>query len=152
MAAVGSSGTGPRGAQWGPRDALAIALASRGSRLSPTAVCLTEDDGTAYSVAKDGSILCWDMATLSRKRFPAPNASLLRSAASDVASAAYWVQPAARRGGSRTGLLACSVSSDGRYLAVGGGSNQVRGGASGTHACAHCRGPVKEQPKQQASD
>ena len=96
----------------------------RGHRLSPTAVCLSDDDATAYSVSKDGSVLCWDLATLTRRRFDRPDAGLAREAAR-AQGAAYWVQPSARRGGSRDGHLACSASSDGRYLAVGGGSTLV---------------------------
>lgn len=39
---------------------------ARAHRLSPTAVALAADERTAYTVAKDGSILKWDLETMQR--------------------------------------------------------------------------------------
>lgn len=38
---------------------------------------------------------------------------------------ADWIAKSAQRGGGLTSLLAAAVSSDGRYLAVGGGDRKV---------------------------
>lgn len=41
-------------------------MARHGHRLSATAVALTADDATAFSVAKDGTICKWDVETMKR--------------------------------------------------------------------------------------
>lgn len=38
----------------------------RAHRLSPTALALSEDESTAYTVSKDGVILKWDVETMTR--------------------------------------------------------------------------------------
>lgn len=52
---------------------------------------------------------------------------------------ADWVKPAARQGGGRASLLAAAVSSDGAYLAVGGGDKKVHvfDARSGQHLHAY---------------
>ena len=103
--------------------------------LSVTAVCLTDDDSTAYSVSKDGSIFQWDIQTLTRTRLDKHRrgGAQIQNSKGDMdgvgaVGSAPWVAAPARRAGPRGGLLACAVSSDRRYLAVGGGSHEVMDG------------------------
>lgn len=44
----------------------------RGHRLSVTALALTTDDATAYSVAKEGSLFRWDIETGNKTRMSLP--------------------------------------------------------------------------------
>lgn len=98
----------------------------RGHRLSVTAVALTADERTAFSVGKEGSIMQWDVETGARLKFAAPAAAAAAASGGQVAEggAADWVKRGPRQGG-RNSLLAAAVSSDGRYLAVGGGDRKV---------------------------
>lgn len=94
----------------------------RGHRLPVTGIALTSNDATVYSVSKDGSIMELDVETGKRQKFVSDKVS-----GGDVGKkhgGAPWMTPAARQG-SRTSLLAVSVSSDGMYLAVGGGDKKV---------------------------
>ncbi|KAI7841799.1 hypothetical protein COHA_004523 [Chlorella ohadii] len=96
----------------------------RGHRLSVTAVALTTDERTAFSVGKEGSIMQWDVETGKRLKFAAPAAAAAGGSGQDAEGGADWVKRGPRQGG-RNSLLAAAVSSDGRYLAVGGGDKKV---------------------------
>lgn len=93
----------------------------RGHRLPVTAIALTRDDAKVFSVSKDGSIMELDVESGKRQMFshssPSPGDGV-------TSGGAPWMTPAARQG-SRTSLLAAAVSSDGKYLAVGGGDRKV---------------------------
>ncbi|RMZ55710.1 hypothetical protein APUTEX25_005751 [Auxenochlorella protothecoides] len=91
----------------------------RGHSQSVTALALTADDRTLYSVSKDGTILRHDIESGNRERMSSGAA-----AGPSGAPAAHWVVPGARQT-SRAALLACAVSSDGVYVAAGGGSRVV---------------------------
>lgn len=93
-----------------------------GCRQSVTAVALTTDETTAYSVSKDGSIVATDVETGSSNRFADAGRALGKLQESGRAE---WVAKQAARGGGAAALLAAAVSSDGRYLAVGGGDRKV---------------------------
>ncbi len=93
----------------------------RGHRLSVTAVALTRDDAKVFSVSKDGSIMELDVESGKRQAF---SQNSLVSGDGMAGGGAPWMTPAARQG-SRTSLLAAAVSSDGKYLAVGGGDRKV---------------------------
>jgi len=92
----------------------------RGHRLAVTALALSADDRRVYSVSKDGSILEFDVESGAKNRFELPKDQMPK--ASQVG--APWMAPSARKG-SKAALLAAAVSSDGRYLAVGGGSKMI---------------------------
>ncbi len=96
----------------------------RGHRLSVTAVALTTDERTAFSVGKEGSIMQWDVETGKRLKFAAPVAAAAGGSGQEAEGGADWVKRGPRQGG-RNSLLAAAVSSDGRYLAVGGGDKKV---------------------------
>ena len=87
-------------------------------KLSVTAVTLTSDDTTVYSVSKDGSIVELDVETGQRTKFARATSSTSNS------TTAPWLAPTARHGG-RNSLLAAAVSTDGSYLAVAGASKAV---------------------------
>lgn len=91
----------------------------RGHKLPVTAVALTSNDATVFSVSKDGSIMELDVETGKRQKYSVENSAL-----SGANGMAPWMTPTARQG-SRTSLLAAAVSSDGLYLAVGGGDKKV---------------------------
>jgi ribosomal RNA-processing protein 9 len=91
----------------------------RGHKLPVTAIALTSNDATVYSVSKDGSIMELDVESGARQKFSAENTSV-----SHGHGGAPWMTPTARQG-SKTSLLAAAVSSDGMYLAVGGGDKKV---------------------------
>ncbi|GLC40987.1 hypothetical protein PLESTB_000954900 [Pleodorina starrii] len=106
---------------------------SRGHRLSATAVALTTDDTTAYTVSKDGSICRWDVETMKRTQLYRPtDGPAVRGGAGPsgsrgagpISPAADWVDRKARSS-SGAALAAVAVSSDGKYLAVGGGDHKV---------------------------
>lgn len=111
----------PRVADWGGATAAGGRLL-RGHRLSVTGVALSHDDRTVYSVSKDGSILCFDVETGTRQRFDASATGQGQEA--QTGTEAEWVKRGPRQSG-RNSLLAAAVSSDGRYLAVGGGDKKV---------------------------
>lgn len=106
----------------------------RGHRLAPTAIALTSDDRTAFSVSKDGTIFKWDVETMSKTRLHRPGDKAFgggnggsgggRAAPAAVTGGADWLKPAAREG-SKIALYAAAVSSDGQFLAVGGGDKKV---------------------------
>ncbi|GIM09576.1 hypothetical protein Vretimale_13420 [Volvox reticuliferus] len=106
---------------------------SRGHRLAATAIALTGDDSTAFTVSKDGGICRWDVETMKRTQLYRPGdgsrtgggraSGPPRTNTSD-GGGADWVARKARSV-SRAALGAVAVSSDGRYLAVGGGDNKV---------------------------
>ncbi|KAF6261907.1 WD40-repeat-containing domain protein [Scenedesmus sp. NREL 46B-D3] len=91
----------------------------RAHRLSPTALALSADEATAFTVSKDGSILKWDVETMQRTQLAARAA-----AAAAAGTAADWVQKGPRMNPTSS-LLAAAVSSDGKFLAVGGGDKMV---------------------------
>lgn len=92
----------------------------RGHALSVTSLALTADDRTLYSVGKDGRVLRHDVETGKRERL----ASHAKSGTSGPEGTAPWLAPSARLT-SRDALLTCAVSSDGVYVAAGGGSRKV---------------------------
>jgi ribosomal RNA-processing protein 9 len=143
---------------------------ARAHRLSATAVALTSDDRTAFTVSKDGSIFRWDVETMKIvQRLQRPRAGRARAKAAtgargapgaNRASSAEWVRPAARLSGGDAALYAAAVSSDGRFLAVGGGSGDVHvydvgsgaAGGAGGGALASAAAPWSRQqhhPQQQ---
>ena len=95
----------------------------RGHRMSVTAVALTADDTTLYSVSKEGTILQHDVETGARQKFAASAVPGVGQEAA-TGTVAEWVKKGPRQSG-RGALLAAAVSSDGRYLAVGGGDKKV---------------------------
>lgn len=94
----------------------------RGHHLSVTAAALSHDDRTLYSASKDGGLLSHDVETGVRQKFDTAAAGQGREA--QQGTAADWVKRGPRQSG-RNSLLAAAVSSDGRYLAVGGGDRKV---------------------------
>lgn len=87
-----------------------------------TAVALTSDEATAYSVSKGGFIVATDVESGSCVRFSGAGAAVGSVA---EGGRAEWVAKAATRAGGPSALLAAAVTSDGRYLAVGGGDRKV---------------------------
>eukprot|EP00201_Polytomella_parva_P003859 CAMPEP_0175072908 /NCGR_PEP_ID=MMETSP0052_2-20121109/20211_1 /TAXON_ID=51329 ORGANISM="Polytomella parva, Strain SAG 63-3" /NCGR_SAMPLE_ID=MMETSP0052_2 /ASSEMBLY_ACC=CAM_ASM_000194 /LENGTH=410 /DNA_ID=CAMNT_0016340545 /DNA_START=20 /DNA_END=1248 /DNA_ORIENTATION=+ len=113
----------------------------RGHRLALTSVALTSDDRTAFTVSKDGTLIKWDVETMSKSVLARPNAGsgskpkqLLRpsnrsavsssSAAAASGTKADWVAPIARMG-SKDALLSVAVSSDGKYVAAAGMDRKI---------------------------
>lgn len=84
----------------------------KGHRLPVTSVCLMEDGRTAFSAAKDGSILRWDLAQQTKTRLTIPE--------DDVALGS------GKHTDKEKCVLALAVSSDGKYLASGGADKLVR--------------------------
>lgn len=99
-------------------------LATRAHRLAVTAVALADDDTTAYTVSKDGTMFSWDLESGKRTRVGAEEA-VLTQAIPEEGTTAEWVK---RKGPqvSKRALLAVAVSSDGRVIATGGGDRKVR--------------------------
>ncbi|CAH0513326.1 unnamed protein product [Peronospora belbahrii] len=82
-----------------------------GHRLPVTSLCLLEDGKTAFSAAKDGSILRWDLATQKKTKLALPR---------DDAAAEKATTDKKRC------ILALAASSDGKFLASGGRDKLVR--------------------------
>ena len=112
----------PRVADYGGAAACGGRLL-RGHRLSVTAVALTADERTVFSVSKDGAILEHDVESGARQRFVASSAAGL-GRVEQTGTEADWVKRGPRQSGAAS-LLAAAVSGDGRYLAVGGGDRKV---------------------------
>ncbi|KAK9828725.1 hypothetical protein WJX72_001725 [[Myrmecia] bisecta] len=91
-------------------------------RSSVTALALTADDATAFSVSKDGAIFQTDIETGTRTRFATGSHSMGKI--EETGTTADWIKKAPKRLGGKS-LLAAAVSDDGRYLAVGGGDRKV---------------------------
>ena len=108
-------------------------------KLAVTAVALTSDDRTVYSVSKDGTIVELDVETGKRHRFTS-NITVPASSG----KGAPWLVPASRRG-SRTSLLAAAVSTDGSYLAVGGGDKKVHVYDTRSRTCVKAFGGHKDE-------
>lgn len=108
-------------------------------KLAATAIALTSDDTTVYSVSKDGSIVELDIETGKRHRFVREVSS-----ATGLGGGAPWMAPAATRG-SRTSLLAATVSTDGSYLAVAGGDKKVHIYDTRSRACIKSFGGHKDE-------
>jgi len=90
----------------------------RGHKRAVTGVALTDDDRTAYSVSKDGSIFVWDIETEKRSRFPRTP---------DVV-----VDPLQGGGGPQAPpkcgahvVLCCAVSGDRNLFVTGGADKRV---------------------------
>lgn len=112
----------PRPSEWGgPASGGGRLL--RGHRLAVTAVALTADERTVYSTGKEGGIWEYDVETGARQRFAQPAAGGMGQD-EPTGTPADWVQRGPRQS-SRASLLAAAASSDGRYLAVGGGDKKV---------------------------
>ncbi|KAG2502173.1 hypothetical protein HYH03_000660 [Edaphochlamys debaryana] len=105
---------------------------ARAHRLAATAVALTADDSTAFTVSKDGAICRWDVETMKRTQLYRPGDG--PSTSGQQATGADWVARKARTA-SRAALSAVAVSSDGRFVAVGGGDWKVHvfDGVSGSY-------------------
>ncbi|CAI5741826.1 unnamed protein product [Hyaloperonospora brassicae] len=82
-----------------------------GHRLPVTSVCLLEDGKTAFSAAKDGSLLRWDLARLTKDKLVLPKDTVAAKKATTDTSRC---------------ILALAVSSDGKFLASGGHDKLVR--------------------------
>lgn len=80
------------------------------SKMAVTAVCLSSDDRTAYSVSKDGSIFAIDVESGKRTKFDWQRTA--DSAHEDVGKA-EWMKRKARSIG-KNALLAVAISSDDR--------------------------------------
>ncbi|KAL3139189.1 hypothetical protein ABBQ32_005966 [Trebouxia sp. C0010 RCD-2024] len=93
----------------------------RTSKMAVTAVCLSSDDRMAYSVSKDGTIFAHDLESGKRTKF---NWQRTEDNAHEEVGKAEWMKRKARSI-SKNALLAVAISSDDRYLAVGGGDNKV---------------------------
>eukprot|EP00798_Chlamydomonas_sp_ICE-L_P000029 gene29-12841_t len=93
---------------------------NRGHRLSATAVALMPDDSAAFTVSKDGGIIKWDLETMQKTRLFRPGD---RNAPAK-ATGPEWVKKGPRQA-SKNGLYATAVSSDGKFMAVGGGDRKV---------------------------
>jgi ribosomal RNA-processing protein 9 len=78
-----------------------------------TSACLMDDGRTAFSAAKDGSILRWDLAQQQKTRLSLP--------ADDVT-----LEKKKKHSDKDKCVLALAVSSDGKYLASGGHDKLVR--------------------------
>lgn len=89
-----------------------------------TAVALTSDEATAYSVSKGGTIVATDVETGTCQQFSKAGAAEGMGTVAE-GGRAEWVAKSATRGGGPSSLLAAAVSSDGRYLAIGGGDRKV---------------------------
>jgi len=133
-AGAGADAAGPQQRQGAAARFGSTGRLARAHRLSATAVALTSDDRTAFTVSKDGTIYRWDVETLTRVQLLRPGAGRARAKAApgarsapgaDRSGAPEWVRPAARLSGGDAALFAAAVSSDGRFLAVGGGSKDV---------------------------
>lgn len=113
-----------------PTEDAATTLSTRmfkGHRLSVTSIALTHDERSIYSVSKDGAVILHDVETGKRYDMWSTNrggTEELGLATAAATTTADWVKPTARQG-SRNSLLSVAVSSDGRYLATGGGDKLV---------------------------
>uniref|UniRef100_M4BH40 Uncharacterized protein n=1 Tax=Hyaloperonospora arabidopsidis (strain Emoy2) TaxID=559515 RepID=M4BH40_HYAAE len=82
-----------------------------GHRLPVTSLCLLEDGKTVFSAAKDGSMLRWDLAQLTKTKLVLPKDDVAAEKATTDTSRC---------------ILALAVSSDGKFLASGGRDKLVR--------------------------
>lgn len=80
------------------------------SKMAVTAVCLSSDDRTAYSVSKDGSIFAINLESGQRTKFDWQRTA---DSAQDVVGKAEWMKRKARSIG-KNALLAVAISSDDR--------------------------------------
>lgn len=90
----------------------------RGHKLPVTSCSLTADDSTAFSVSKCGVVMRWDVESGKGSRLATPKGH--EAAAANPQTAKRPSMPF-----SSSCLLASAVSSDGQYLAVGGGDGKV---------------------------
>ena len=89
-----------------------------------TCCCITPDEATVFAVGKDGRVLRWDLATGASTQL-----EMVVHASQDgaVQTVADWAPKPARTVAAHA-LLACAVSSDGKFLAVGGADRKARDG------------------------
>ena len=107
-----------------------------GHELTATALALSVDGATAFTVSKDGGILKWDVETMAATPLRRPGGD---DAPAVEPEAADWVKRrAAGRLGARA-LYAAALSTDGRLLAVGGGDRRVHvfDALSGAHTASY---------------
>lgn len=83
----------------------------KGHRLSVTSMCLMEDGKTAFSGAKDGSLLRWDLVQQKKTKLMLPKDDLAAKMATTDKDRC---------------ILALATSSDGKFLASGGRDKLVR--------------------------
>ncbi|KAI8474140.1 MAG: WD40-repeat-containing domain protein [Monoraphidium minutum] len=103
---------------------------------SATAVALSQDGETAFTVGKDGSIFKWDVEAMRKVQLLRPGGS--RPVALEP-EAADWVRKRGGGKGAAKALYAAALSSDGRFLAVGGGDRKVHvfDAAGGQHVASY---------------
>lgn len=82
------------------------------SRLPVTAVCLSSDEGTAYSVSKDGCIHAHKLQSGKRTKFDWQHTV---QSAQSTGTTADWVKRKAQSVG-KNALLAVAISFDDRYM------------------------------------
>ena len=80
------------------------------SKMAVTAVCLSSDDRTAYSVSKDGSIFAHDLESGKRIKFDWQRTA---DNGNEVVGKAEWMKRKERSVG-KNALLAVALSSDDR--------------------------------------
>eukprot|EP00887_Chlorella_sp_A99_P001865 scaffold19.g1865.t1 len=120
----GAAAAEAAGAEAGGEPTLPAPRFLRVHRLPVTAVALSPDDRTCYSVSKDGGIIRCDVETGKRTALQRGGGGDAGGGAAQRSGGAEWVAaPAARAPGAA--LLAAAVSGDGRYLAAGGGDRKV---------------------------
>ncbi|KAF1794865.1 G-protein beta WD-40 repeat [Phytophthora cactorum] len=83
----------------------------KGHRLPVTSLCLLEDGKTAFSAAKDGSLLRWDLAQQKKTKLTLPKDDVAAEKATTDKDRC---------------ILALAASSDGKFLASGGRDKLVR--------------------------
>ena len=110
--------------------AASSAASKKGHRLPATAIALSSTDSFAISVSKDGSIIRWDLDTMKRTRMMRPGEESLKGKrkgpqrAQEEATGADWVKRNPRQS-SKRGLYAVAISSDDKFIAVGGGDKKI---------------------------
>lgn len=82
------------------------------SRLPVTAVCLSSDESTVYSVSKDGVICAHDIQTGKRSKFDWQHTD---PSSQSTGTTADWVKRKAQSVG-KNALLAIAISFDDRYM------------------------------------
>lgn len=88
----------------------------RGHDLTPTCVALSQDGSTAFSGAKDGSIVMWDVDAGKKVSYVVPA----------VKNGAVYSEESKLNHRSDRDILTIATSDDDRYMAVGGRDNCVR--------------------------
>ena len=97
----------------------------RGHKLSVTAIVVSPDEEFVFAASKDGAIVRHQLKTGQRHRLHfSSEAGSTGAQGTVLKSGPEWVQKSSRRSNVAS-TLALSISSDGRYLAAGGGDAMV---------------------------